>query len=408
MLSSSFQPAPKRVLHLVHWLNRGGIETWLLAMMRQASRESLEMDVCCKGPQSGELAEDFCRAGARLHHLPQRGVPLRFVWALRNLLIRERYDALHVHTGVHSGLGVLAARLAGVPVVTTFHNTQFPRESAWSSRFLVGGAIKKYASQSLRYAVLKSEVSTGVSQGVCDVVQRVSGLEAPVCKVSYLGVADSTPLSQKEIGQKRRELNIAPEEKMILHVGSLTEQKNHLGLLEVYRRICNQLPEAKLLIVGEGGGRGAIERRIAELGLDSGVRMLGLRSDVGALMQASDLFLFPSIREGLSLTLMEASAARLPIVASSIPGNVEATAGGTSARLHDVNDSVAMAESACQLLRQPALATRLTDKAREIYDGNFSLEVTSDWWQQLYERVIEQASGGLDLSECGLPAGKAA
>jgi len=399
MLSSNIQPVPKRILHLVHWLNRGGIETWLLAMMQQVSRESFAMDICCKGPHLGDLAGEFRRAGGTLHHLPQRRVPLRFVWALRNLLVRGCYDALHVHTGIHSSWGVMAARLADLPVITTFHGTQFPRESAWSSRLLIGKAIQKYASRSLRYSVLESEVSTGVSQGVCDVVHRISRLKEPVCGVSYLGVLDTATLSKHEIDQKRRELDVAPKENIILHVGSFTEPKNHLGLLDIFWIIRQQLPQAQLLIVGEGGEREAIERRIAELGLESGVRLLGLRSDVAALMQASDLFLFPSIREGLSLTLMEASAARLSIVASEIPGNIEATAEGTTARLHDVKDHAGMAASACELLRKPALAAVLTDKARAIYERNFSLEVTSDWWQQLYGRVIAKAEVRLPARE---------
>ena len=393
MLKPTSQSNAPRILHLVHWLNRGGIEMWLLEMIRQVGRKSFVMDVCCKGPSLGELAEDFRQAEANLYHLPQQLGLWRSVAALRDLLISQRYDALHVHTGVHSGWAVRAARLAGVPVITTFHNTQYPRESAWTSRFLLGQAVKRYARWSLRYAVTKSQIATAVSKGVADVVQQVSRLKGPTCDVVYLGVSDPPILSCHEIELKRRELKVSPQDKVILHVGSLTEQKNHLGLLEVFRRIHSKLPQAKLLLAGEGHLRESIERRILELELGSVVQLLGLRSDVQELMHLSDLFLFPSIREGLSLTLMEASAARLPIVASSIPGNVEATAGGKAARLHEPGDHASMANSVCELIQQPSLASELTRHARQTYEQKFSLEVSTERWQNLYKHVILDSAG---------------
>ena len=131
-----------------------------------------------------------------------------------------------------------------------------------------------------------------------------------------------------------------------------------------------------------------INQRTQELGLQHAVRLFGLRSDVAEIMQSSDLLLFPSLREGLSLTLMEASAARLPIVASDIPGNAEATANGTSARLHAVGDYNAMADSVCQLLEQPEIALKFTRRAREVYEEKFSLDESIKRWQQLYAQVM--------------------
>ncbi|MCH2114797.1 MAG: glycosyltransferase [Pirellulales bacterium] len=393
MNEQSANPAAQRVLHLVHGLNRGGIEIWLLEMMQYISRQKLEMDVCCKGPELGVLAEDFRQAGANVIHLPQKRNPLVFVRALRDLLIRMRYDAIHVHTGAHSSWSVRAAQSAGVPVITTFHNTRFPRESKWTSSPLLGQAVKQYTSWSIRYAVKKSQLVTGVSQGSADVVQKISRVQKPKCEVVYLGVEDPLVISQGEIEQKRKALQLTSADKVFIHVGSLTEQKNHLGLLEVFRLIHKKIPQARLLIVGTGPCREVIEQRTGELGLQDSAQLLGLRTDVSELMQASDLLLFPSIREGLSLALMEASAARLPIVASNIPGNFEATAGGKTGRLHEVEDYAAMANSACELVQQPALAAEITHSARRVYEQNFSLETSATRWQDLYRRVIADFTG---------------
>ena len=167
-----------------------------------------------------------------------------------------------------------------------------------------------------------------------------------------------------------------------------------MGLLKIFRSIRNSVPNAKLLIAGMGPLQGKIQHRIKDLGLESDVRMLGLRKDVSGLMAMSDLLLFPSYREGLSLTLMDASAANLPIVASEIPGNLEATCGGANARLHATEDYEAMAASACALLQQKEFANELTCKARAFYEKEFSLAVSIRKWRKLYDALVAgQASG---------------
>ena len=367
---------------------------WLLSLLKHREKQSCEIDVCCKGPQVGELAEEFSQLGANLYHLPQGQTPWRFVTNLKELLVRRRYDVLHVHTGVHSSWAVRAANRARVPVVTTFHNTQFPRESVWTSRPFLGQIIKKYARYSLRFAVQHSDVATAVSQGVSDAVQQTAQIEDGPCQVVYLGVADAQPLNLNERVQKRKELDLSPKDKVLLHVGSLSEQKNHMGLLKIFRSIRNSVPNAKLLIAGMGPLQEKIQHRIKDLGLESDVRMLGLRKDVSGLMAMSDLLLFPSYREGLSLTLMDASAANLPIVASEIPGNLEATCGGANARLHATEDYEAMAASACALLQQKEFANELTCKARAFYEKEFSLAVSIRKWRKLYDALVAgQASG---------------
>jgi glycosyltransferase involved in cell wall biosynthesis len=377
-------------------------------MLKHVERESLVLDVCCKGPSQGELFAEALMLNAELYHLRQGRFPIRFVLALRNLLLQGQYDVLHVHTGVHSCWGVLAARLAGVPAVSTFHNTQFPRESRWSSHLLVGGRVKQYARQSLRYTLRNSRLCTGVSEGVVDAVRKVSGLVDSACEVCHLGVADLAEISARKKKQIRGSLGVSPEEKMILHVGSLSEQKNHLGLLEIFKKVHQSLPATKLVLVGEGVQRQSIENRIANLGLKDAVTLLGLRKDVSELMQCGDLFLFPSVREGLSLTLMEASAACLPIVASGIPGNREATANGITARLHDVLDHQAMVASVCELLTHPKCAAECIRKSRNLYEEKFSLEASSCRWLQIYERAVAASKGQSQSSVNRLYTRKAA
>ncbi|MFV1965104.1 MAG: glycosyltransferase family 4 protein [Pirellulaceae bacterium] len=379
---------PIRVLHLVHWMNRGGIESWLLTVLQHLSRKRCQMDVCCKGPECGELAPAVRETGSRLLLCPLGPAVVPFLHRFKGVLKRGGFDLLHVHTDVHSGPAVYAANSAGVPVVTTFHNTLFPPETRLTKCVGVRTLRSWYARRSMRYALVNSDQATGVSRGVVRAVERAAGQSPSACRVLYLGVRDPQMLSARQIAEYRTALQLRSDDRVVLHVGSFTERKNHGALIEVFHRIQRKCPNARLLLVGDGPLRGSIMRSVRALGLEERVRMLGLRNDVTALMQMSNVLVFPSINEGLSLALMEASATRLPIIASDIPGNREATCDGAAARLHDVTDLDAMAASAVALFRQPDAAKQLAELARKAYVHTFSIEASVTRLMGLYQQVL--------------------
>src|SRR5215469_8437056 len=120
---------PIRVLHLVHWLNRGGIEKWLLDFFRATDRSRYAMDVCCKGPSTGLLAGEFERMGARVLHHPLGWNHPRFARRLLRTLAEGDYDILHIQAGIFAGYPARIGRRGGVGVLTTFHSTVFREES---------------------------------------------------------------------------------------------------------------------------------------------------------------------------------------------------------------------------------------------------------------------------------------
>ena len=192
----------------------------------------------------------------------------------------------------------------------------------------------------------------------------------------------------------RRELGLPLDARLILHVGSLRPCKNHTAILQVFRRVLDREPNVVLALVGDGPLRPTIQDDIQQLRLTSHVRLLGVRSDATALMQVADVFLFPSLREGLSVAMMEASAVGLPIVASDIPGNREATENGTSARLHDVHDIEGMAGSVADLLVNADARQSLGAIARQVYERTFSMEASMRRLSTLYDRVLNSSSDG--------------
>jgi glycosyltransferase involved in cell wall biosynthesis len=123
-------------------------------------------------------------------------------------------------------------------------------------------------------------------------------------------------LFNKEMRQKiRRELNVH-DELVIGHIGRFNKQKNHEFLIDIFKLVVEKRPDAVLVMAGEGNLKPQIEKKVADLGLSSNVRFLGVRSDIANLMQGLDLFLFPSLFEGLPVVLVEAQAAGLKCLIS--------------------------------------------------------------------------------------------
>lgn len=389
-------PEPLRILHLVHWMNRGGIETWLLNVVQRVRPGRCRMDICCKGPREGELASAVRHAGARVLLCPLGPTIVPFVQRLRRTLLRGRYDLLHVHTDAHAGPAVYAAASAGVPVVTTFHSTQFPPETRLTQSFGIRALRTWYTRHSMRYAVDHSDRATAVSRGAAAAVVDHAQAIGRTCAVLHLGVPEPRRLSPQAIADLRAGLRLSSHEKVVLHVGSLTVRKNHAALIDAFSRIHRECPEARLVLAGDGPLRHSVAARVCERGLSGQVRMLGVRTDVTDLMQAAEVLVFPSISEGLSLALMEASAVGLPVIASDIPGNREATADGTTARLHDVRDVAGMAASAVAVLRRPDVAAEMVEAARNAYEKRFSISASIARLMDLYGEVLQgrAARGG--------------
>jgi len=396
---------PKKVLHLITWLNRGGIELWLLDMLRAVPRTEWEMDVCCIGKNLGTLAAEARQLGASVLHCPRWPMILSFARRLQCILREGQYDILHTHVAVNSGPAVKAAQKQGVPVVATFHNTVFAPSSRWVRLPLVRGLRALYTDRSVGYAVDHSDVVTGVSQGVLDSVcaKRVPPPES--ARVLYLGAATPAPLSLEQKREFRDSLSVCGDDPLILHVGRFHKQKNHLGLLDVFERLLQSVPAAHLVLVGQGGLRVSVEKSVHQRGLASRVHFLGLRDDVSTIMQAADILLMPSLHEGLPIVVMEAGAAGLPLVASRIPGIVEGVEDGVTGFLHDVQDVSGMAQSVANILLDADCRRRLAAAGKERHARLFSRETSADRLTTLYEGLCNSEVSGNGLATGRQPVG---
>ena len=376
-----------RVLHLITSFNRGGIETWLLSMLREIPRGKYQMDVCCKGRDIGPLASLAEQAGAKVISCPLGPAHVGFAAKLQRILKEGKYDILHNHLEAYSGFPVWVAHQVQIPVITSFHNTHFGAQTSFTRLPIIRQMRSLYSVISIGYALRNSSLVTGCSQAVINSLDPDGAKLQTRSSVLYYGVNIPELATPEECAQLRKNFGWEADTPIILHVGRLIEQKNHLGLLSVFQQILQQVPTAKLLLVGKGPLEQMIEKSINQRGLSHAVRLLGARDDVPSLMSKCDIFLLPSIHEGLGMVVLEANASGLPVIGSRIPGLTEAVRDGETGILKEVGDIEGMAASAIALIKDFSYAQQMKNSGRTWSKENFSIEVSAKRLLDIYDSL---------------------
>jgi glycosyltransferase involved in cell wall biosynthesis len=302
---------PIRILHAVGSMDRGGIETWLMHVLRRIDSRRFRMDFLVHTRRPGAYDDEIRALGSRVIPCPHPHRPWRYLPALERVL-REHgpYDVVHGHLHHFSGLVLRAARRRGVPVRIAHSHVSAMDQDAGPLRRIYLRTTGRWLDAS---ATLGLACSAQAAAGLFGQIRRGD----PRWRVLSYGL-DLTPFrSAPPRDRVRAELGFAPDEVVFGHVGRFDPQKNHAFLLEIMAAARRIDPRVRPLLVGDGPLRPQIERRSAQLGLRS--VFTGSRPDVPRLMLgAMDALVFPSLFEGLGLVLVEAQAAGLPVVTSDV------------------------------------------------------------------------------------------
>lgn len=304
-------PAPLRILHVIGRMSRGGVETWLMHMLRRLNRRRFRMDFLVATAEPAEYDDELRELGGRLLVCGGRHLPWRFARGFRQVLSSQGpYDIVHSHVHHFSGLVLGLAKRAGVRGrIAHSHNTADCRPDGWR-RSLYRAAMERWIASSATDLLACSQ----------DAAAALFGRNWPAdprCRVLSYGI-DPAPLAAPADRQAARsELGIPDGAIVVGHVGRFAEQKNHAWLVEMASELAAASPPVWFLLVGDGPLRGGIQQEVRRRGLESRFRFAGVRSDVGRLMKgAMDVFVFPSLHEGLGLAGLEAQAAGLPCLFS--------------------------------------------------------------------------------------------
>lgn len=373
--------------------SRGGGELYLVALAK--GLRSLGVRVSCwlsAGEQMDELAEklaahgDVTRSDYRNTYLRptrvlgawiDRATPRRLAAEFQQLAP----DVIHVNKqNLEDGLDLLqAARWSNVPTVATIHIARTMR--SLGARF---GAFRDYLSLSRLRSVAAPCIAVADRCGDDLEAAIGSARRIAIHRVSN-GVEDASLLADREV--VRREWGVAPGDIVLGNAARIEAQKNPLFLLDVLP----ELPEhVKLVWVGDGSLRTAMEARIEALGLKHRVILDGWRDDAPRRLSGVDLFVLPSLYEGLPLVVLEAMSASLPILASQADGIEEAVTHDHCGYVLPVNDAPAWLSAIQRLLEDEATRQRLAVNARQAYVDRFSTAAMAAATLRVYQSVLEQ------------------
>jgi glycosyltransferase involved in cell wall biosynthesis len=305
---------PLRILHVVHEMDWGGTETWLMHVLRHIDRDRFCTNFLVHTDLPGVYDEEIRSLGAEIVLCT---TPSSRLWTYARSfkqILRERgpYDVIHSHVHHYSGYVLGLARQAGVPIrIAHSHtNTSEVDKSAGTSRRIYLNMMKRWIDKN-------STGGLAVSRQAASALFGTAWEADPRWRVHYCGI-DLEPFQvTADPVTTRAELGIPADAFVVGHVGRFHELKNHAFLVHVTATIAKREPNMRLLLIGDGPSRSAIERQVADIGIADKVIFAGERSDVPRLMLgAMDVFVFPSLLEGLPLACVEAQAAGLPSVLS--------------------------------------------------------------------------------------------
>lgn len=358
--------------------------------------------------EAGAEVHVACTPGGVSERLAAEGVPVKPVRIARKILSvrhpvsliqlarlirRERYDFVHVHTPIAAALGRAAARLSGArPVVLyTAHGFYFhDRMRPWLRRVLIWQErLFGQLCTDFLFTVSPEDQVTALHERITD-VGRTHCLNSLGIDLERFGSVPATGLQRSDIG-------LSEEDRVIAYVGRLVREKGVIELLEAMAVVRQRMPHTRLMVVGDTleSDRGTgIQREIRALlakhELGESVVFLGFRSDVPALLHLADLFVLPSYREGMPLTILEAMAAGKPIVATNVRGCREEVVKGLTGILVAPQDPRSLSEAILSLLAAPerAKAMGLAGRAHaeKAFDQRRVLEEEVEAYRRLAKR----------------------
>ena len=347
-----------RVMHVIDTMGHGGAESLIVEHVRHAGPGVTS--VICAINRGGASLDAAQALGASVHVLSGGSRAGR--WGRLAALMRaERVDAVNAHNPTGAFYAAPAALAGGVRVVLrTEHSIHYPgRHSSFYPLIEAATTLLTRRVVCVCRAVLESHVS-----------------RLPWAARRFVTVANgvSSAPHTRPRGETRAALGLPPGARVALSVGSLTRQKAQHLLLEAFATAAAGVPEAWLLLAGDGPLRPRLEARIAELGLGDRVRLLGPRHDVADLVEACDLFVLSSVREGLPVTVLEAMRGGRAAIATRIGGCAEAVLDGVTGRIVPVEDVAALSAALAEALGEPARLQAWGEAGRRRWAEHFTAE----------------------------------
>ena len=368
--------ANRRCVMQITWsLVAGGAETYALTVASHLDKTKYR-SVMCGVDQGGALEGEISRRRIPYHILHRRdGIDVRLFWRMFRLFRSEGVDVIHTHHFNQLFYSIIAAKLLGIRIIHTEHSVEVykQRHLRWALRLM---------------SLMCHKVTAIGADGESTLLRKVGIARS---KLQVIRAAVDLGCFKADVVAARQALGLVSSDRVISIVARLYPEKKHILLLGAFKRVLDKVPQAKLLIVGEGTERDAIMTRVADLQLQDSVMVMGVRRDIPEILAASDACVLCSDREGLPISVLEAMAASRAVVATAVGDLPLVVKDGKTGLLVESGNEAQLAEAMTKLLQDPEMAKRLGAAGRALIEQDYSLDLMVQRHSSLYGLEVARA-----------------
>lgn len=368
---------PVRVLQVFAEMNRGGAETMIMNLYRNIDRSKIQFDFIVHTEDKCAFDDEIYKLGGEIFRVPTyKGTNhLAYVNKWKNFFEKhQEYKIIHGHVRSTASIYLKTAQKYGLTTIAHSHNT-----SSGNGFSAIAKGVLQYPIRYVADYLFACSEAAG---------EWLFGNKA--CKKGNFHILNNAIDTKKfifnnDIRDKKRKEFLIEGKFVIGHVGRFHPQKNHEFLIDIFKEVHDKNDNAILLLVGEGDLQESIQKKVYNLGLDNNVIFTGVRSDIPELFQAMDMFVFPSLYEGLGIVLIEAQASGLPcVVANTIP---------EEALITDNVKQVSLTGSPkvwTEAILKPVDSYERKSTYAKIKDSGYDIEESHRWLQEFYLGLVEK------------------
>lgn len=376
---------PIRVLHVIGKMDRAGAETMIMSLYRRIDRNKIQFDFMVHSKEKGDFDDEIRALGGKIFYIDKfKGfnlIPYYFAWR-KFLKKHSEYRVIHGHIGSSAFIYISVAKSLGRKTIIHSH-------SEFSDRFNLHDHLiswLNYPNKHIATELLAASKQAGIDRfGKSVILQnnfRVLNNAIDTNKFLY------SKLKRQQI---RTKLGISPDTLIIGNIGRLVEVKNQSRLIEIFNTILVKIPDAHLLILGEGPLREKLEQLIVDKGLKSNVHLVGVKDNVADYLSAMDIFVFPSLHEGLGISLIEAQSTGMPcVVSDAVPIEAKVSPLLTFISLKSSDNEwmkIILRE------RENYSIQNRTSQVEKIKQANYDISQTLPQLSSLYLNLAEESNG---------------
>jgi len=360
------------VLQLVEGMNWGGAETKLMELIAHMDNERFQTTVCSLGI-GDRIKEKFDALNVPYIGLKRRNrIDPKLIYDVSRIIKEKKIDVVMTTLFYADVIGALASAISPNKAVFSWETISAPEwlltHRLWAYRF------------AMKFCTKVISVSNATAKWLVD----KRGLSENKVVVIPYGV-DLSLYKQGSNPELRAKLGIKPETLVVGTVARLHTQKGHQYLIEAAKTIVPKFEDIQFVFVGDGDTRPDLEKSIKEANLTENFKLLGFRSDVKELLRTFDLFVLPSLYEGLPNVILEAMASGLPVVATAVDGTVELVEDCKTGYLVPPEEPEELVEKISALLSDAKRRKQFGLEGRKMVVGQYSLDLQVERFQNLYE-----------------------